>query len=115
MGQFPVVSISLKSVDGLNYEAAAAALRSVIGDEAARFGFLEKSRNLSADEKESYRRLVNVDLSSEADYTMSDAALTGSLKTLSRLLSKHYGRNTILISPFLQVVCESQKKASSRD
>ena len=97
MGQFPVISISLKSVDGLNYETATAALRSVIGDEAARFGFLEESRNLSMDEKASYLRLVNVDLSSEADYTMSDAALTGSLKTLSRLLAKHYGRNTILL------------------
>lgn len=97
MGKFPVISISLKSVDGLNYETATAALRSVIGDEAARFGFLEESRNLSADEKASYLRLVNVDLSSEADYTMSDAALTGSLKTLSRLLAKHYGRNTILL------------------
>ena len=97
MGQFPVISISLKSVDGLNYETATAALRSVIGDEAARFGFLEESRNLSTDEKASYLRLVNVDLSSEADYTMSDAALTGSLKTLSRLLAKHYGRNTILL------------------
>lgn len=97
MGKFPVISISLKSVDGLNYETATAALRSVIGDEAARFGFLEESRNLSTDEKASYLRLVNVDLSSEADYTMSDAALTGSLKTLSRLLAKHYGRNTILL------------------
>ncbi len=97
MGKFPVISISLKSVDGLNYETATAALRSVIGDEAARFGFLEESRNLSMDEKASYLRLVNVDLSSEADYTMSDAALTGSLKTLSRLLAKHYGRNTILL------------------
>ena len=97
MGKFPVISISLKSVDGLNYETATAALRSVIGDEAARFGFLEESRNLSTDEKTSYLRLVNVDLSSEADYTMSDAALTGSLKTLSRLLAKHYGRNTILL------------------
>src|SRR5699024_10963765 len=54
MGQFPVISISLKSVDGLNYETATAALRSVIGDEAARFGFLEESRNLSMDEKASY-------------------------------------------------------------
>ena len=97
MGRFPVISISLKSVSGLTFEAAAAALRSVIGDEAARFSFLEGSARLSADENESYRRLVNVELSGEADYTMSDATLIGSLKTLSRLLSKHYGRKVILL------------------
>lgn len=40
MGKFPVISISLKSVDGLRYEAAVAALRTVIGNEAMKFGFL---------------------------------------------------------------------------
>ena len=34
MGQFPVISISLKSIDGPDFEAASAALRTVIGDEA---------------------------------------------------------------------------------
>lgn len=39
MGKFPVISISLKSVDGLNFHAASSALRRVIGNEALRFGF----------------------------------------------------------------------------
>ena len=43
MGKFPVVSISLKSVEGLNDENARAALRRVIGREASRFSFLLKS------------------------------------------------------------------------
>src|SRR5699024_3292718 len=34
MGKFPVISISLKSVDGLKYESALAALKTVIGNEA---------------------------------------------------------------------------------
>lgn len=42
MGKFPVISISLKSVDGLNYESASAALRTVIGNEAGRFRFLKE-------------------------------------------------------------------------
>ena len=53
MGQFPVIFISLKSVDGLNYEAANAALRNVIGREALRFQFLQKSNCLSEEEKNS--------------------------------------------------------------
>ena len=40
MGQFPVISITLKSVDGANYSEAIAALRSIIGSEAMRFHFL---------------------------------------------------------------------------
>ena len=37
MGKFPVISISLKGVDGLDYESAVAALQTVIGNEAMRF------------------------------------------------------------------------------
>ena len=34
MGQFPVISISLKSVEGLSFTAAGDALKTVIGTEA---------------------------------------------------------------------------------
>ncbi len=97
MGKFPVISISLKSVDGLDFEAAAAGLRTVIGDEAMRFQFLQDSKQLSSAEKDSYRRLIQVDIKSESNYVMSESALIGSLKMLSRLLAKHYGRKVILL------------------
>lgn len=60
MGKFPVISISLKSVDGRSFESASAALRTVIGNEAMRFQFLLESEKLSAAEKESYRRLIKI-------------------------------------------------------
>lgn len=60
MGQFPVISISLKSVDGLNFESASAALRTVIGDEAGRFRFLRESGSLDDEDKNAYSRLINV-------------------------------------------------------
>lgn len=97
MGKFLVISISLKSVDGLDFEAAAAGLRTVIGDEAMRFQFLQDSKQLSSAEKDSYRRLIQVDIKSESNYVMSESALIGSLKMLSRLLAKHYGRKVILL------------------
>ena len=34
MGKFPVISISLKSVDGLSFEDACTALKSIIGKDA---------------------------------------------------------------------------------
>ena len=94
MGKFPVISISLKSVDGLSFEAACAALRFVIGDEAARFQFLPESGNLSKNERERYEALIHTE---KGLFAMADELLVNSLKTLSRLLAKHYGRNVILL------------------
>lgn len=51
MGKFPVISITLKSVDGLTYQSAYQALRYVIGLEASRFAFLKQSDKLTEDEK----------------------------------------------------------------
>lgn len=97
MGKFPVISISLKSVDGLSFEAASAALRTVIGNEAGRFRFLLESDMLDEEDKNAYRRLIRVEMESEASYAMSDSTLTDSLKTLSRLLVRHYERKVILL------------------
>lgn len=82
MGKFPVISISLKSVDGRNFKAAADALRTVIGNESKRFRFLLESPSLNEKDKTSYERLINVDSRSDASYAMSDAMLIDSLKDL---------------------------------
>lgn len=97
MGKFPVISISLKSVDGLSYEAASAALRTIIGNEAGRFRFLSSSDRLSEDEKEVYAQLTEVGSSRGGIYTMTEEVATASLKTLSQLLSKYFGQKVILL------------------
>ena len=97
MGKFPVISISLKSVGGLQYDSAVAALRTVIGNEAGRFRFLRDSAKLDEDDKNSYNQLINVEVKGSSKYTMPDDALIDSLKTLSLLLEKHYGQKTILL------------------
>ncbi len=94
MGKFPVISISLKSVGGLQYEAAVTALRRVIGNEARRFGFLTESERLSQNDQELYLGLTAV---KGGKYTMPDDALIDSLKTLCQLLEKHYGQKVILL------------------
>ena len=94
MGKFPVISISLKSVDGLNYEAAVTALRRAIGNEACRFDFLTESERLSQNDKELYMGLTTV---KDGKYLITDDVLTDSLKTLSLLLEKHYDQKTILL------------------
>ena len=97
MGKFPVISISLKSVDGMNFEAASAALKNTIGKEAMRFQFLLESDRLSGAEKDLYQRLIKIGTTSEAVYDITDAALTDSLKTLYQLLEKHCGQKAILL------------------
>ena len=97
MGKFPVIFISLKSVDGLKYDSAVAALRTVIGNEAGRFRFLRESPELDEDDKNSYNQLVSVEIKGNTKYDMTDAVLTDSLKTLSLLLYKHYGQKVILL------------------
>ncbi|CVI70371.1 putative AAA-ATPase [Clostridiales bacterium CHKCI001] len=94
MGQFPVISISLKGVDGLNYQQAYAALRRLIGNEALRFYCLSDSPELLPDEKKTYQALIHV---KDGRFTMDDEMLIDSLRTLSQLLSKHYGQKVILL------------------
>lgn len=51
MGKYPVIFLSLKSVEGLKYEDAIYRITELIGIEAERFGFLEDSEYLSENEK----------------------------------------------------------------
>ncbi len=101
MGKFPVISISLKDAVGgsgqQGYRLARDLMCDTIGTEASRFYFLLDSERLNADEKEKYRNLIRVDGISGGQYSMTDAVLTSSLRTLSALLEKHYGRKVILL------------------
>ena len=97
MGQFPVISISLKSVEGLSFTAAGDALKTVIGTEALSFSFLEESTVLSENDKKMYRQLTTVGTSETGLFDMSMGVLTSSLKTLALLLYKHYDKQVILL------------------
>jgi hypothetical protein len=103
MGQFPVVSITLKGVDGLSFTDARNALNYIIGNEALRFHFLTDSNKLSAEEKKKYAQLIEINShvtqfdEGQAVFAMSDAVLVKSLQTLSQLLEKHYGCKVILL------------------
>ena len=97
MGQFPVISISLKDVSGSDFASARALFSSVIGNEAMRFQFFLDDCKLSEQEKEQYRQLIHVDASGKQSFSLSDSVLMGSLKTLSVLLEKHYNRKVIIL------------------
>lgn len=95
MGKFPVVSVSLKGVNGDNFATARSMMCSIIGNEALRFGELAQSEQLTETEKLRYQALVRVD--DRGDFGMSDEVMMNGLLTLSTLLQKHYGRKVIVL------------------
>ena len=97
MGKFPVISISLKGVNGTDYATARSLLCSVIGNEALRFQFLSDAAELTDREKQQYEQLINVDTTGTESFVMPDSVLMDSLKTLSTLLEKHYRKKVIIL------------------
>lgn len=89
MGKFPVVSISLKGINGESYEKACAMAVQVIQSEARRFQYLLESERLTAYEKKVFASLLRAD--------MGEDLLCSSLKIMSELLEKHHGCKVILL------------------
>ena len=98
MGRFPVISITLKGINGADYSTARSLMCSVIGNEALRFyDLLINSDQLNDIEKKQYKQLIKVDTNNTESFIMPDSVLMGSLKTLSTLLQKHYGEKVIVL------------------
>ena len=114
-GKFPVISVSFKSVEGRNFEAACAALRTVIGNEAKRFRFLQDSSCLDESDKNAYQRLIKVEMMGESNYMMSDFTLIDSIKTLSNLLYRHCKQKIIILIDEYDVPLEKAFQAGYYD
>lgn len=97
MGKYPVISLSLKGVNGSDYATARSLLCSAVGNEALRFQFLLEDDSLTEPEKQLYMQIIRVDPSGAGRFLMSDSVLMESLKTLSALLEKHFGQKVIVL------------------
>ena len=94
MGKYPVIFLSLKNAEGLNFDTAKYQMVELIAREAERFPFLAKDTNLSDRDREKYRVLTAF---ADGHYQMSDEVLYGSLQTLSELLYKHFNQKTVIL------------------
>ena len=94
MGQCPVITITLKKVDGTNFKEFYESFASAVYDVALRYSYLKNSNKLDKSDKEELEHLTTKDylLNIENQQTVKDA-----LRTLSRLLYKEYGRRAILL------------------
>ncbi len=94
MGQYPVIAISLKDVQGLDFEDAYKALAKEIFKLASKYRFLQNSTNLDEGDKLLLNNLL--DFSFLRDLKNLDI-LKSSLQDLISLLYKHYDKQVILL------------------
>lgn len=94
LGKYPVISISIKDVDGFTFDKAMYSLVEVVANEAGRFLYLLDSDKLTAADKDQYRAMISV---RDGLYTMDEKILESSLKKLSELLYKHYEKKVIIL------------------
>lgn len=94
MGKYPVIFISLKSVEGLTYEEAECEMAELLGNVAEHFEFLSDSDRLSDNDKIRFNGLIGLN---SGQCSWNKNRLTSSLKLLSQLLYKHYGQKAIIL------------------
>ena len=110
MGQYPVISLSLKSAKKLNFQNSFLALRDNIIDEFDRHSYLMNSTVLTTEDKDIFNRFYRGrsiwdkkrnDIKNETDYdklfSEEYGLFSNSLKVLSQLLEKHHGKKTIIL------------------
>ena len=95
MGKYPVISFTLKNIEGQSFDEVKKSMKYLIGTIARQYSFLLESEKLSVVDKEIYRALLftNVD----GTFQMSDVALEKSLYRLTELLEKHYHKKVIVL------------------
>lgn len=88
-GKFPVVFISLKSVNGNTYEEAVGHLIKIINREARRMQFLLESSKLTQYDKKLFEQLL--------EREMDEETIASSIQELTELLEKHYDKKVIVL------------------
>ena len=92
LGQYPVIFLSLKGVEGLSFSEARRRCIQLIKREAERFYVLKDSQRLLDIDKIKYCQLLEMqDQPEEVDIIIS------SIKTLSDLLYKQYGKKVVIL------------------
>ena len=88
-GKFPVVSVSLKGINGVTYEEARRFLIKTINEEARRLSVLSDSTELDETDHELLTQLKKKE--------MTNDSLVYSIRELTELLEKHYGSKVIVL------------------
>ena len=96
MGQFPVISITLKDVLGDDFESAYLKLAEVVSAKANEFSFLKESPCLNEMEKAKFNLLCDEIYLKKAD-KQAISYVTSAIKSLSLMLYKHFNKQVYIL------------------
>ena len=96
MGQFPVISITLKDVLGDDFESAYLKLAEVVSAKANEFSFLKESPYLNEMEKAKFNLLCDEIYLKKAD-KQAISYVTSAIKSLSLMLYKHFNKQVYIL------------------
>ena len=89
MNQYPVVFVSFKDIDGISFDNAYGMLKVFVADVCKKYPFLNDSNKVDAEDLKLFNQLRAQEATAEN--------INSSLLLLTRMLSAHYGKKTILL------------------
>lgn len=87
MGKYPVIFLSLKGVEGLDFSSARRMLRTIIECEINRHYYLKTSDALTQEDRAQFAKMLQG----------NDSNIEDSIRMLSQLLYKHYRQKTVIL------------------
>ena len=115
MGQFPVISITLKDVLGDDFEDAYFQLAGIVADKANEYDFLKDSPALNDDDKDTFSKISSksflIKRNAESKYYTTRA-----IASLSLMLYKHFNKQVyILIDEYDVPLAKAQEHGYHKD
>ena len=87
MGKYPVIFLSLKGVEGLDFSSAKRMLCTIIEREINRHYYLKTSNALTEEDRTQFTKMLQG----------NDGNIEDSIRMLSQLLYKHYNQKTVIL------------------
>ena len=110
MGQHPVISLTLKGVQGVDFEDAYYKLAEVVSAKANEYRFLKDSPSLDEKEKAKFEKLCDEDYLKSFD-KRAQSYVTSAIISLARMLYKHFKKQVyVLIDEYDVPLAKAQEK-----
>ena len=110
MGQHPVICLTLKGVQGVDFEDAYYKLAEVVSAKANEYSFLKDSPSLDEKEKAKFEKLCDEDYLKSFD-KRAQSYVTSAIISLARMLYKHFKKQVyVLIDEYYVPLAKAQEK-----
>ena len=115
MGQHPVICLTLKGVQGVDFEDTYYKLAEVVSAKANEYSFLKDSPSLDEKEKAKFEKLCDEDYLKSFD-KKTQSYVTSAIISLARMLYKHFKKQVyVLIDEYDVPLAKAQEKGYHED